>query len=83
MYEAGPLLGDDLTRETFLVSQIEVWGLGGADSLKARDAWRAQKDKMLLKQRQVDKSQFANNTFDREFLLKGTFSGGNRETNDN
>jgi len=83
VYEPGPLLGDDLLRETFRVAQIEVWGLGGIDGMKSRDAWRAQKERMLLKQRQVDKSQFANNAFDREYLLNGTFSGSKRETNDN
>lgn len=83
VFEPGPLLGDDLTRETFLISHLEAWGLGGEDAMQARTVWRGQKDRMIQKQRQVDKSQFANNGFDREYLLKDTFSGHSRETNNN
>ena len=83
VYEPGPLLGDDLTRQTFQIAELEAWGLGGAQALLARESWRGQKARMLQKQRQVDKAQFANNSFDREYLLKGTFSAGQRDTNDN
>ena len=82
-YESGSLLGDDVTRETFQIVFIEAWGLGGGDALKGREQWRAQKDRIIQKQRKVDKAQFANNAFDREYLLNGTFNGNNREANNN
>ena len=82
VYEPGPLIGDDVSRETFQVAYVEAWGLGGSDAMRGRESWRAQKDRLIQRQRKVDKAQFANNSFDREYLLKGTFDGNKRETND-
>lgn len=87
VFESGPLLGSsspsvtndedavvDENREAFKIGEIECWGLGGEEALARRAEWRHQKDKIIQKQRQVDKSQFANNSFDREYLLGQTFT---------
>jgi hypothetical protein len=56
---------------------MEVWGCGGEVCLQhaleaqAKDRW--DRDMFIQKARQVDKAQFANNTFDQEFLLGKTF----------
>lgn len=56
---------------------MEVWGCGGTASLEhalmAQAKDRGDRDALIQKARQVDKAQFANNSFDQEFLLGKTF----------
>jgi hypothetical protein len=77
-YETGKLIDG----ESFEIHTLEVWGGGGsnvvASALLAQSRERAQVDENIRKARQVDKAQFFNNEFDREFFLSGTTSqGGN------
>lgn len=56
---------------------MEVWGCGGEvclqHALQAQAKDRGDRDALIQKARQVDKAQFANNSFDQEFLLGKTF----------
>lgn len=62
----------------FEIAHMEVWGSGGA--LRVEHGLLAQKETRVAmyanieKARKVDKAQFFNNGFDREFLLSKTFS---------
>lgn len=62
----------------FEIAHMEVWGSGGA--LRVEHGLLAQKETRtamyanIEKARKVDKAQFFNNGFDREFLLSNTFS---------
>jgi hypothetical protein len=63
----------------FDVCRMEVWACGGEELLiageQAQRATRERKDAVIAKARQVDKAQFFNNPFDREYLLSETLSG--------
>lgn len=56
---------------------MEVWGCGGEvclqQALEAQAKDRGYRDALIQKARQVDKAQFAGNSFDQEFLLGKTF----------
>ncbi len=72
-FEAGKLVPE----ETFEIESLEVWGCGGIDKvqrgLKAQEVSRKINQENLDKARKVDKAAFFNSSFDREFLLGGTF----------
>lgn len=76
-YETGPLI-DSAAEHHFEIHTLEVWGCGGSDTvasaLRAQSNERALLDENIRKARQVDKAQFFNNAFDREFFLSGTTS---------
>lgn len=61
----------------FEIDCIEIYGCGGDETLayglKAQQEARKTKDEHIQRARKVDKAQFFNNPFDREFLLGGTF----------
>lgn len=84
-YETGPLLPDGA--EQFEIHTLEVWGCGGreavAAALQAQRQERAIADENIVKARQVDKAQFFNNEFDREFFLSNTtsYAGSDRMGN--
>jgi hypothetical protein len=69
-----------LSHDVIVIFQdvMEVWGCGGEASLEhalqAQAKDRGDRDALIQKARQVDKAQFANNTFDQEFLLGKTFA---------
>ncbi|CAM9821557.1 unnamed protein product [Ascophyllum nodosum] len=71
----------------FELDAIEVWGVGGtealAEALEAREKQRENAAAQIQKARQVDKSKFATNAFDKEFLLSKTFGGGGGNYNSN
>jgi hypothetical protein len=80
-YEPGKLVFSDdidVNNVEFEIEHLEVWGSGGAALINT--ALRAQVDHRQVlahnidKARKVDKAQFFNNGFDREFLLGNTFS---------
>lgn len=64
----------------FEVDILEVWGVGGEQGLREALDEREEHRKIVAQQinkaRQVDKSKFATNAFDKEFLLGKTFGGG-------
>lgn len=60
---------------TFKVHSIEVLGFGGPEALAIQEQRKSDKLEVVLDRRKVDKSQLANNSFDREFLLNKTFQG--------
>eukprot|EP00388_Colpodella_angusta_P038343 GDKK01044143.1.p1 GENE.GDKK01044143.1~~GDKK01044143.1.p1 ORF type:complete len:113 (-),score=10.25 GDKK01044143.1:51-389(-) len=82
-YEAGKLIDG----ETFEIQTMEVWGCGGAEvvvsALAAQAQNRAVADETLRRARQVDKAQFFNNEFDKEFLLSNTTSHVSRDRSGN
>eukprot|EP00903_Cladosiphon_okamuranus_P009957 g9446.t1 len=71
----------------FEVDILEVWGVGGeealGEALEAREKQREYTAAQIHKARQVDKSKFATNAFDREFLLGKTFGGSGGRYNPN
>jgi len=76
-YEPGALLGGvDPADEAFRVDAVEVWGLGGTQARQEQARARADHERMLLNARKVDKRAFADNEFDRDYLLANTFGGG-------
>jgi hypothetical protein len=68
-FEPGELCPSSDRR--FEVDCLEVWGIGGdatvTDALEARSAQRTITQETLQRARKVDKAQFANNEFDREY----------------
>lgn len=78
-YETGKLVEG----ETFSIHTLEIWGCGGAavvaSALQAQSKDRAVVDENIRKARQVDKAQFFNNEFDKEFFLSNTTSYGDQE----
>lgn len=62
----------------FEIAHLEIWGSGGLarveTGLKAQKEQRQVMAENIDKARKVDKAQFFNNGFDREFLLQNTFS---------
>lgn len=78
-YETGKLVEG----ETFEIHTLEIWGCGGeatvASALRAQRLDREVVGENIRKARQVDKAQFFNNEFDREFLLSSTMSYGTKE----
>ncbi len=80
-YEPGKLVFSDdfdVNNVQFEIEHLEVWGSGGANlianALKAQANHRRVLAHTIDKARKVDKAQFFNNGFDREFLLGNTFS---------
>ena len=67
----------DMKNGKFEIDVIEVWASGGAKfvehGLKALSKTREIKEENIQRARKVDKAQFFNNSFDKEFLLSGTF----------
>ncbi len=82
-YETGKLIAG----ETFEIHTMEVWGCGGADvvasALAAQARERADMDETIRRARHVDKAQFFNNEFDREFLLSGSTSHATKDRSGN
>ena len=78
-YETGKLIDG----ETFEIQTLEIWGCGGADvvaaALAAQANDRAVTDETIRRARQVDKAQFFNNEFDKEFLLSHTMTQTSRD----
>ena len=78
-YETGKLIDG----ETFEIQTLEIWGCGGADvvaaALAAQANDRAVTDETIRRARQVDKAQFFNNEFDKEFLLSHTMTQASRD----
>jgi hypothetical protein len=74
-FENGKLLSSG---QTFEIDTFEIWGCGGTSrvesALKAQAANRVIIEESLAKARKVDKAAFFDSSFDREFLLSGTFS---------
>eukprot|EP00743_Colponemidia_sp_Colp-15_P004659 GILK01005020.1.p1 GENE.GILK01005020.1~~GILK01005020.1.p1 ORF type:complete len:474 (+),score=67.66 GILK01005020.1:84-1505(+) len=73
-FEPG-IIGSSSDSPTGLVS-VEMWGCGGMDALQKQKEFQNYQNKLLEGMRKVDKKAFANNEFDREFLLGGTFANG-------
>lgn len=80
-YEPGKLVFSDdvdVNNVQFEIEHLEVWGSGGVamiqNALKAQADHRVVLAETIVKARKVDKAQFFNNGFDREFLLGKTFA---------
>ncbi|CAN0005323.1 unnamed protein product [Scytosiphon promiscuus] len=84
-FEQGELCPNQ--SRNFEVDIMEVWGVGGeealGEALEAREKQRQYTAAQIHKARQVDKSKFATNAFDKEFLLGKTFGGGGGNYNAN
>ncbi len=74
-FEDGRLIAEG---ESFEIATLEIWGCGGNSrverAMKAQTANRQVVDEAFAKARKVDKAQFFDNSFDREFLLSNTFA---------
>ena len=68
---------NDIQNGKFEIDAIEIWATGGAKfvehGLKELSKTREIKEENIQRARKVDKAQFFNNAFDKEFLLSGTF----------
>jgi hypothetical protein len=73
-YEPGFLTHEPI----FDIDCLEIWAVGGKENidqaLAARKEHRYATDKNIERAKTVDRAQFFNNQFDREFLLTNTFS---------
>uniref|UniRef100_A0A0G4GYY6 Oxidation resistance protein 1 n=1 Tax=Chromera velia CCMP2878 TaxID=1169474 RepID=A0A0G4GYY6_9ALVE len=68
-------VGSENFQDSFEVDEIEIWGTGGEDALIAQQQALARDEMLRSERRQVDKSRFLDNEFDRQNLLGGTFKG--------
>lgn len=84
-YGPGSLI-DKSYNGAFEIETLEVWGTGGEDLIKKAIAGQGRKRDTVAhniqQARKVDKAQFANNTFDQEFLLSKTFIHKTRVADD-
>ena len=76
-YETGPFLPKAYMGK-FELDTLEIWGTGGDDLVNAGLRGHIQRreiiDENISRARKVDKAQFANSSFDQEFLLSKTFA---------
>ncbi|GBG24970.1 TLD domain-containing protein 1 [Hondaea fermentalgiana] len=73
-YEQGDLRPRNADgTSTFKPFIIEAWGFGGSEAASAQATEVAAVDKMRMDRRKVDRKKFAENSFDREFLLGKTY----------
>lgn len=67
-----------VSKSAFEIDHLEVYACGGKQiierGMKALANDREIRDENIQRARKVDKAQFFNNAFDREFLLSGTFA---------
>uniref|UniRef100_A0A7S3NZZ3 TLDc domain-containing protein n=1 Tax=Euplotes crassus TaxID=5936 RepID=A0A7S3NZZ3_EUPCR len=73
-YEVGYIIPNKKNNGKLSISKIEAYGLGGPEALAAQIEHREMLKKLRDKKKQVDKKQFLDSDFDKEFLLGGTFS---------
>jgi len=71
-YEVGALL-NKYKLQYLNISKVEIYGLGGIDSLMEQNEHRKLLAKLRDKRKQVDKGQLLENEFDKEFLLGNTY----------
>ncbi|KFH15476.1 TLD protein [Toxoplasma gondii MAS] len=64
----------DVFHMPFEVLEVEVWGCGDASTRQQQLAANQRQEQLRQERRQVDKGRFAQNEFDREFLLENTFN---------
>lgn len=57
----------------FEIFALEIWGYGGLEALEKQRYALDREEMLRTERRQVDKSRFVDNAFDREMLLGGTF----------
>lgn len=72
-YEFGNIVEGDGGKKKIVVFNIEVWGCGGDSALEYQEKFKKGEDARISNARKVDKAQLANNEFNRENLLGGTF----------
>ena len=63
-------------------TRVQVWGCGGAAALACLKAGREEDQRTRDRARKVDRRAFADNAFDREYLLEKTFNSGARNVDD-
>ena len=84
-YDQGPLrciksVSDDvLNPDTFKIVSISLYGFGGESALTEQQTKREEVSEIVNSRRQVDKRQFVQSDFDREFLLGNTFKVSNEK----
>jgi hypothetical protein len=73
-------------RVRFEIDTLEVWACGGEEVIsKGMDYMKKDREireENIQKARKVDKAQFFNNSFDREFLLSNTFAHKQQQRDD-
>ncbi|OMJ88053.1 hypothetical protein SteCoe_10127 [Stentor coeruleus] len=72
-YETGKLVEEPGNKVKMIIVNIEIWGCGGESALERQMKIKKGEETRISNARKVDKSQLANNQFNREFLLSGTF----------
>ena len=76
-YAPGRILPKEFNGK-FVPGIIEIWGTGGQsviiNALQSQEKKREVIADSISKARKVDKAQFANSSFDQEFLLAKTFA---------
>lgn len=73
-YEVGYLLTNSHGNKMLNINRIEIYGLGGIEALEAQEEHRRKLQSLRDKKKQVDKKQFLDSDFDKEFLLGNTYS---------
>lgn len=59
----------------FRLSELEVWVEADKEALRRQKQFADRDERIRLERRQVDRARFADNAFDREYLLEGRFKG--------
>lgn len=72
-YEHGDILPDLSIQTKIVIVNVEVWGCGGDTALEYQQKFKKGEDVRISNARKIDKSQLANNEFNRENLLGDTF----------
>lgn len=75
----GDEIGTVCNPDNFDVAKLQLFGFGGDDAIKKQDLVREEKAELVHSRRQVDKKQFVQGEFDREFLLGGVFKASNQK----
>ena len=72
-YESGQLIQSQGHAVPITIITIEIWGCGGDRALETQQKLKKSDEVRVTNARKIDKTQFANNTFNRENLLSNTF----------
>ena len=81
-FETGKLVETAGHEVAITIVNIEIWGCGGEKALQAQQKIKKSDEIRATNARKVDRTELANNAFNREHLLGGTFKNSQYKSND-
>jgi hypothetical protein len=81
-YENGKLVETSGHEVPITIILIEIWGCGGEKALQTQQKIKKSDEIRATNARKVDRSELANNAFNREHLLGDTFKNSQYKSND-